>query len=257
MQKYYSIINRRTAYVVSLCIIITYFCTTFDFNFDLNMTMLSIAVVFPLVFTIREAFKRRDNVLKLLSIFKSSLNAVYYCFVINSKLDDDKKQVIYRRLGGLSTLFFGALQGQEYNSADVRGELTGIFDFLDDNRDSISNGVALKIIRFLKDVHESFENTMGIKIHGTPISLRAYCLVFIYLFPFAFIPTLAHDLNGNDSWIIYSLGVMHGFILISLYNVQDALENPFDQVGLDDIKLEEFQFHGSRSLLDEPEPRQT
>ena len=59
----------------------------------------------------------------------------------------------------------------------------------DENSDSISNGTGLKIIRFLKDVHESVENTVGLKMHGTPVSLRAYCLVFIYVFPFLFIPT--------------------------------------------------------------------
>jgi hypothetical protein len=43
---------------------------------------------------------------------------------------------------------------------------------------------------------------------------------------------------------------MHGFILISLYNVQNALENPFDQVGLDDIKLEEFHYQNNLPALD-------
>ena len=38
------------------------------------------------------------------------------------------------------------------------------------------------------------------------------------------------------------LAVIHGFILISLYNVQYDMEDPFDQIGLDDIKLEEFHF---------------
>ena len=31
-------------------------------------------------------------------------------------------------------------------------------------------------------------------------------------------------------------------MLISLYNLQDLLEDPFDQMGLDDIKLDEFEF---------------
>ena len=79
-------------------------------------------------------------------------------------------------------------------------------------------------------------------MHGTPVSLRAYCLVFIYAFPLIFIPTLIHDLGENSRWIVYMLSMVHGFILISLYNVQEALENPFDQVGLDDIQLEEFRF---------------
>jgi hypothetical protein len=44
----------------------------------------------------------------------------------------------------------------------------------------------------------------------------------------------------NDSWVLYSLSIASTFILISLFNVQEQLENPFDQDGLDDIKLEEF-----------------
>ena len=35
-----------------------------------------------------------------------------------------------------------------------------------------------------------------------------------------------------------------GFILISLFNVQDEMEHPFDQQGLDDIRLSEFKFTG-------------
>ena len=31
-------------------------------------------------------------------------------------------------------------------------------------------------------------------------------------------------------------------MLISLYNLQDLLEDPFDQMGMDDIKLDEFEF---------------
>jgi len=34
---------------------------------------------------------------------------------------------------------------------------------------------------------------------------------------------------------------MSTFILISLYNVQDQMENPFDQHGLDDIRLNDFR----------------
>lgn len=252
MQKYLAIIDRKTAYVLLLCVSLSYLCIEFDFSYQLNVTLFSIAVIFPLVFTIREAFKRRDAEIKLLSIFKSSLNAVYYCFASNSKLSDENKEIVTDKLHLISHLFFDALKGHEYDSAKVRNKLNEVFEFLNANRDSISNGVTLKIIRFLKDVHESIENTMGLKMHGTPISLKAYCLVFIYVSPFVFIPTFISDMDGTNSWIVYLLSSVHGFILISLYNVQDAMENPFDQIGLDDIKLEEFYFHKSESLLENP-----
>ncbi|MEZ7830576.1 MAG: hypothetical protein QMC06_03405 [Gammaproteobacteria bacterium] len=248
MQKYLATINHRTGFVLLLCVVVTYVCLLFGFQFNLNMTLFSIAVVFPLVFTMRESFKRRDRIIALLSVFKSSINAVYYCFANNGKLSDEKKEYVGEKLQTISELFFDALTNDDYDSRLVRNKLDEIYAFLRDNSDAISNGTGLKIIRFLKDVHESIENTVGLKMHGTPVSLRAYCLVFIYVFPVLFIPTLVNDLGDTRPYTIYALSLVHGFILISLYNVQSALEDPFDQVGLDDIKLEEFHFAKNTSL---------
>jgi hypothetical protein len=39
-----------------------------------------------------------------------------------------------------------------------------------------------------------------------------------------------------------------GFILMALYNVQEYIENPFDQNGLDDIKMELFKVEKTRLL---------
>ena len=33
------------------------------------------------------------------------------------------------------------------------------------------------------------------------------------------------------------------FILISLYNIQDQMEYPFDKDGLDDIRLDDFKIN--------------
>ncbi len=254
MNKYLAIIDRKTGYVFLLCGVLTHLCYRFEFSFDLNVTLFSIAIIFPLVFTIREAFKARDSILKLLSVFKSSLNAVYYCFANNKKLSDDKKQFIADKLNEVSLLFFNALKANEYHPATVRAKLDEVYDFLEENREGISTGVAFKIIRFLKDVHESIENTVGLKMHGTPISLRAYCLVFIYMFPFIFVPALAYDLRDSQPWVVYALSVVHGFILISLYNVQDAMEDPFDQIGLDDIRLDEFHLRKTKMVARTPPP---
>ena len=242
MQKYLAIIDEKTASIVALCVAITWLCFRYEFGFDLNVTLFSIAVIFPLVFTIREAFKKRDSIIKLLSIFKASLNSVYYAFASNRKLSEQDIQQVAEHLTAISHIFFEALKGGVYEPAEVREKTNEIFEFLQKNQDVISNGVVMKTIRFLQDVNESMENTVGLKLHGTPISLRAYCLVFIYIFPFIFIPTLTFDLAASPPWVVYVLAIIHGFILISLYNVQYDMEDPFDQVGLDDIKLEEFHF---------------
>ncbi|MFT4888690.1 MAG: hypothetical protein ACJAY7_001848 [Pseudohongiellaceae bacterium] len=227
---------------MALCSAITFFCIRYGYTSDLNITLFSLAVIFPLVFTIREAFKRRDNTIQLLSVFKSSLNATYYCLITNPKMDEEKKAFISQELEDLSTLFFNSLYSSKHDATQTRSKLTVIFEFVKTNRKTISHGLAIKIIRLLKDVQESMENTIGISMHGTPVSLRAYCLVYIYFFPFIFVPTLVTELNQYSVYIVYIFAATPGFILISLYNIQERMEDPFDQSGLDDIKVEEFSF---------------
>ena len=99
------------------------------------------------------------------------------------------------------------------------------------------------MIRFLFDLHESIENLHAIHVHRTVISLKAYCLYSIYVFPFIYVPTIIYHVGMDTSkWIAFFTVLFTEFILISLYNIQDQIEYPFDQVGMDDIKLETFKF---------------
>lgn len=242
MNKYLEIIDLKTFLVCALCVLVTFLCLRFNLAYDLNITLFSIAVIFPLVFTIREAFKRRDNGLKFLSQFKSSLESVHYAFEQCKKLDDSQRKEASMLLGRVSTLFFEALASKESDIRPAEGAVHEIIFFLRRNDKAISSGLALKVIRFVQDVNDGMENTISLKMHGTPISMRAYCLVFVFVFPFVFSPTIAYHLSDAPLFLTYGLSALHGFILISLYNVQTQMENPFDQVGLDDIQLTEFHF---------------
>lgn len=63
------------------------------------------------------------------------------------------------------------------------------------------------------------------------------------IFPIFYTPAIIFEI-GIDSfiWITGFVVLFSEFILISLYNIQDQLEYPFDKIGLDDIKLELFKF---------------
>ncbi|MFK7831613.1 MAG: hypothetical protein AB8B57_17710 [Congregibacter sp.] len=255
MNKYLATIDAKTLLLCAICLIVTHLSFRFDIAYDLNITLFSIAVVFPLVFTIREAFKRRDSALKFLSLFKASMASVHYCFEQCKKLNDQQHAEVTAQLEKVSDLFFEALNSQdsvktiETTGRHAEAAVNEIFHFIQRNNDAISSGLTLKIIRFVQDVNESIENTISLKMHGTPISMRAYCLVFVFLFPFVFAPTIVYHLPDTPAAVSYGLAILHGFVLISLYNVQTQMENPFDQVGLDDIKLEEYAFRPITSPL--------
>ena len=242
MQKYLAIINSRTALLLLCCFVMTYACRALDFAYSLNVTLFSIAVVFPLVFTIREAFKRRDDALEFLSQFKSGMVSVHYSFEQSPKLNREQKDWTAQELRNLSDAFFSALSSESTNNDEAERRVNNLITFIQKHREQLSNSATLKIIRFLQDVHESMESTIGLKLHGTPVSLRAYCLVFVFLFPIVFTPTIVFQLGDGPVWVTYTLSLLHGFILVSLYNVQADMENPFDQIGLDDVKLDGYRF---------------
>ena len=108
------------------------------------------------------------------------------------------------------------------------------------------------MIRVKNELFLTAEKIRGIKIHGTPISLRKYCLIFIYLSPLLYNSQLivARTTVGAGLETVISLlfSLVVSFVLMALYNVQDYIENPFDQKGLDDLKIDEMEVNQWESL---------
>ncbi|MDZ4716626.1 MAG: hypothetical protein SH819_14265 [Cytophagales bacterium] len=242
MTRYLQIINIRTFVVLIICLVTSFYVIHFDIRYNLDLTIMSIAIIFPLVFTIRAAFRRREKALDHLSRFKAALLIVYGCFDRCKKLSDEKKALMKEKLLAISESMVSYLMIGKNDQVELRAHLRFVFDFIQSNKEEISSSEAFKILRFMKDVNTGVENTIAIYTHNTPISLRAYCLIFIYVFPFIYSPALLHRLDSSSpDWVVYSLSIVTGFILISLFNVQDQMENPFDQDGLDDIRVKDFK----------------
>lgn len=241
MTRYLQIINIRTFTVLIICLTTSFCVLQYQIKYNFDLTIISIAIIFPLVFTIRAAFRRREKALDYMARFKSGLLIVTRCFERCKKLPDDKQAEIKQIIKATSDSLIQFFSEGRNQQAPLRTNLRKISEFLMSHREEIGSGEAFKILRFMKDVHNSVEGTIAIYTHHTPVSLRAYCQVFIYIFPFIYSPALLHRLDdGSPDWVVYSLSCVTGFILVSLFNVQDQMENPFDDRGLDDIKVRNF-----------------
>jgi hypothetical protein len=118
-----------------------------------------------------------------------------------------------------------------------------VFNFITDKNELIPVRYKVRIFRYLNDLHESIENLHAIHVHRTIISLKAYCEYSIYIFPIIYVPTIIYHVGMDASkWFAFFTVLFTEFILISLFNIQDHLEYPFDKIGMDDIKLETFKF---------------
>ncbi len=241
MSRYLVILNFRTFIALLISFIIPFISYRLNVSYDIDLTLISIAIIFPLVFTIRGAFRRREKALEHLSLFRASLETVKN-LILSSKLETEDENKGIELVHKTNLDLFDFLSNSETTTIEHDENISKLFNFLKSKKHIIGGGTLQKIIRFLKDTIDSADNLIGIHKHRTPISLKAYCLIFVYIFPLIYTPTIIFKIGiDNPSWITYFIVILSEFILISLYNIQDQMEYPFDNEGLDDIDLDIFK----------------
>ena len=244
MSRYLIIINFRTLITFFLSIAVTYLAYEFKVVYNIYLTLMSIAIIFPLVFTIRGAFRRREKALEHLSRFKAGLKTVENYMLYSSQLNEEGKNQAVENIKKINHSLYLHLTTLSEDTSDLDASINHLIEFIKNNGEFIPKGCKEKIFRFLRDVIESSDNLVAIHAHRTPISLKAYCLIFIYIFPVIYTPTIINKIGvDNPSWLTFFIVMLSEFILISLYNIQDQMEYPFDDEGLDDIKFKLFHVH--------------
>lgn len=241
MSRYLTIINFRTFITLFISIAIPFVAYRFDIVYNIDLTLISIAIIFPLVFTIRGAFKRREKALQFLSGFRAGLQTVSNLFQSSLKENEAKSQEASNVVLEVENELLAYLRSEKTSAETLDQKIQGLYDFLDENTALIRKSSLPRLVRFINEVSKNADNLIGVHNHRTPISLKAYCLIFIYIFPLIYTPSIINKIGfDNPEWLTYFIVILSEFILISLYNIQDQMEYPFDDNGLDDIKLNLF-----------------
>ena len=241
MSRYLSIINYRTLITLALSLIVPLVAYQFKVVYNIDLTLMSIAIIFPLVFTIRGAFRRREKALEHLSLFRAGLKTIDNLIQFSPKISDADKLEGQEKINALNNALYNHLTTKDEDPTAFDIEYENFLSYIRAKNETITGGTREKIFRFLKDVLDSAYNLIAIHSHRTPISLKAYCLIFIYIFTVIYTPTIINKIGfDNPSWLTFFIVILSEFILISLYNIQDQMEHPFDDDGLDDIKLKIF-----------------
>jgi len=242
VKQYLVIINHRTWIAMSIALVVPYLAFRGNIEFDMDLTLISIAIIFPLVFTIRGSFRRREKALEHLSEFRSTLKTFGYFLMSNAKLTEEDKEEAHALMVNLSNTLMSHLKSNGSETQGIDASMQEFYDYIQVKEEKIASKSKERLFRIMKDLHETIENVHAINIHRTPISLKAYCLIFIYIFPLIYAPTIIHRVGPDKgTWITYFIVLVSQFILISLYNIQNQLEYPFDEEGMDDIKLDNFR----------------
>jgi predicted membrane chloride channel (bestrophin family) len=238
------IINVQTGAVTAVSLLATWICLQNNWVINLPTGLIGIAIVFPIVFSINAAYRRREDALKAFASLKANMVALYYVHRDWTPGGDNEAHVA--RMEGLFVALFTAVRGALDGKLEERKGLTAVFAVFSDLSHSIeklraagmAGGEVSRANQYLRNGMADFERMHNISQYRTPVSLRAYSQVFLNIFPLLFAPYFAYLSTENAAVTGFLIAVLYSVVLVSLDNIQEDLENPYDSIGLDDLNLD-------------------
>jgi hypothetical protein len=248
LRSFFLIINYKTLIITLLSIVSTFLCHRFGLTARFPDMLVGVAIVFPVVFSIGSAYSRRETALQKLSDFKGHAIAIYYASRdwTSSKEHDlpDRVQGIVGNMIVLMKRMFrydqrAAWQENENQFYAYFSQLSRLT--MEMRNHGAQSGEISRVSQYVSKMIIAFDNLKVIHTYRTPITLRAYSKVFIYIFPILYGPYFASTFKEYAVHLEYVMPVLYSFILVSLDNIRDHLEHPFDDVGEDDIRFDQSE----------------
>jgi hypothetical protein len=246
LKSFSLIVNYKTLLITALSVLSSYLCFHFQLMAKFPDMLVGVAIVFPVVFSIGSAFTRRETALQRYCEFKGHIIAVYYAmrdWTSNdkeNKLPERVRDLIFEIMS-LMRIMLKEKRGANWNINEKK--MYSLFSQLSSmtmemRQHGVQSGEISRVSQYVSKVIIAFDSMKIVHHYRTPITLRAYSKVFIYTFPIIYGPYFASTFHDFSAQLEYVMPILYSFILVSLDNIQDHLENPFDDVGEDDIVID-------------------
>jgi hypothetical protein len=228
--------------VLTLALAATFLCRQIDLLVDLPTDVISIAVIFPVVFTIAEAHHRREEALRNFASMKASAISLYLAHrdwpVAPYDLTAEGERLTRVLLTRASAYFTPPLG----DSSRLSAVYEAVSEVSVSHRRLLAAGVQTselsRVSQFLREFVADFERMRNFAHYRTPIALRSFSRLFLTTFPILFSPYFAFVGYPEHPWLGYAVAIVYCMVLVGLDNVQEQLENPYDGFGPDDLKLD-------------------
>ncbi|MHC4779029.1 MAG: hypothetical protein ACYTFG_10680 [Planctomycetota bacterium] len=243
------VLNLKALLVTIAAVISTALCEHFELKISLPLTLVATGVVFPIVFSISGAYKRRETALSYYGSMKTHGRAIF--FAARDWMDNPGEEVVGKAKQALGDvlratrdLFNAPVSEMEKNEEGVYAEFSKVSRFVksDLRGGGMSAGEASRVNQFLSKMMLAFESTKHVYQYRTPKTLRAFSDFFIIVLPVLYGPHFANMASESTKGLHFIMPVLLSVILVSLDNIQDHLENPFDQIGEDDVHINAEKF---------------
>ena len=246
------VINAKALVIALLAVLSTFLCLRYGITGEFPLTLIATAVVFPIVFSINSAYKRRESVLDDYGQLKAHGRAIY--FATRDWLPDADEAQLTRCQSALEELFAAirelfATDGPDTPPISERENrvyraFSQLSRFIrEDLREAgLAGGEVSRCNQYLSKMIVAFEQTKHVYQYRTPRTLRAFSDVFITVLPPLYGPYFAAISTDFSPALTYLMPVLFALVLAALDSIQEHLENPFDQVGQDDVIINAEKF---------------
>lgn len=239
------IFDRHALIVTALALAATWACIRWDVSADLPFELVTIAVVFPTGFGIAAAHRRREEALEAFANLRGVIVSIYYA---HRDWPAGGDPLSGRRAARLCERLYAAVCraldcppdgrcGTRAKVAEAFSELSASIESLE--AAGISGAETSRANQFLNQGIREFERLRAIAEYRTSDMLRTYSKVFLNVLPVLFAPYYAHVADAWGPGFGYGVALAFALVLVGLDNVQDGLENPFDAMGADDVRLDD------------------
>ncbi len=243
------ILNFQALVVGALAVLSTWLCIRYEISANFPLTLLATAIVFPIVFSINSAYKRREVVLDDYGSLKSHGRAIFFASrdwleEPNPAATEKCRQLLGDLLATSRTMFSGHRADMHEHEEQVYARFSELSRFIRDDlrRAGLATGEVSRCNQYLSKMLLAFEQIKHIYQYRTPRSLRAFSDFFIKIMPPLYGPYFAHIAADFSPSLTYVMPILFALVLVSLDNIQEHLENPFDQVGQDDVLINSEKF---------------
>lgn len=242
--KLFRIFDRHVAIVAVLTVAATWACLNFGVQAELPFELIAIAVVFPTAFSIAAAHRRREEALMSMGALRAVIVSIYYAhrdWIVDSAAHAERSRQIGGRLYGAVcaalACSFAERQDKRLAVADAFSDLSVSIEVL--KRAGVNESEVSRANQFLNNGVREFERLRTIADYRTSDSLRTFSKLFLNILPILFAPFYAHVAHeAGQPLFAYGVALAFALVLVGLDNVQDGLEDPFDGVGEDDVRLD-------------------
>ena len=237
------IINLKTIIVTFLSIVSTSICLHYDIKASFPLTLIGTAIIFPIVFSIGGAYKRREVALDEYGSVKAHGRALYFAVLHwienpSEAIKSELKDILKNLLESNTLLLTNPVNELEKREKVVYNNFHRLSEFIKKMRTlGLPSGEASRSNQFLSKMMVSFERIKHIYQYRTPRTLRTYSDIFIIVLPIIYGPHFAEKATNFSYGLQFAVPVLFSVILVALDNIQSHLENPFDQQGEDDVYI--------------------